>query len=156
LFSKAFEDLVIGDVARSRARTLTETDVVNFCALTGNWLSIHADAEFSKSSKFGQRVVQGGLVFVIGNALFGFDEKVIAAFYGVDNLRFVRPTFIGDTIHSVREITELRPKDEHYGVASARLEVRNQREEAVVICDFRILVHRRSAAAAMSVQGEGA
>lgn len=150
MFSKAFEDLVVGDVTRSRARTITETDVVNFCALTGNWLAIHADAEFSKSSKFGQRVVQGGLVFVIGNALFGFDEKVIAAFYGVDNLRFVRPTFIGDTIHATREITDLRPKDEKYGVASAKLEVRNQHDEVVLVCDFRILVYRLPVAALLA------
>ena len=154
MFEKPFERLVVGDVARSRARTLTETDVVNFCGLTGNWLSIHSDAEFSKTSKFGQRVVQGGLVFVIGNALFGFDEKVIAAFYGVDNMRFIRPTFIGDTIHSVREITELKEKDNKYGVASARLEVRNQREEAVLVCDMRILVHRLpSESASQAVSG---
>jgi acyl dehydratase len=146
VFSDVFEDLVVGDVARSRGRTLTETDVVNFCGLTGNWLAIHSDAEFSRSSRFGQRVVQGGLVFVIGNALFGYDEKVIAAFYGVDNLRFIRPTFIGDTIHSVREITQLRAKDDHHGVASAKLEVRNQRNETVLACDFRVLVFRRAGA----------
>lgn len=143
MFDKYFDELELGNVKSSRARTLTETDVVNFCALTGNWLSIHADAEFSKTSKFGQRVVQGGLVFVVGNALFGFDEKVIAAFYGVDNLRFIRPTLIGDTIHSVRTITELRPKDDQYGVASAKLEVKNQTDEVVLTCDFRILIYRK-------------
>jgi acyl dehydratase len=121
---------------------MTETDVVNFCALTGNWLDIHADAEFSKTSKYGQRIVQGGLVFVVSNALFGFDAKVIAAFYGVNNLRFRKPTYIGDTLYAEREITELRPKDDKYGVATAKLEAVNQRSEVVMSCDFSVLVHR--------------
>lgn len=138
--------MVVGQRSRSRARTITETDVVNFCGLTGNWLDIHSDAEFAKTSKFGQRVVQGGLVFVVGNALFGFDAKVIAAFYGVDKLRFLNPTFIGDTIHAEGEIVNLREKDDKYGVATAKLEIVNQRNEVALSCDFSVLVHRKAAA----------
>lgn len=144
MFSLPFDQLAVGQRSRSRGRTITETDVVNFCGLTGNWLEIHSDAEFSKASKFGQRVVQGGLVFVIGNALFGYDAKVIAAFYGVDKLRFRAPTFIGDTIHSESEIINLRPKDDAYGVATAKLEVLNQRNEVVLSCDFSCLLHRKA------------
>lgn len=142
MFEVPFDQQELGHRLRSRARTMTETDVVNFCAMTGNWLDIHADAEFSKSSKYGQRIVQGGLVFVVTNALFGFDAKVIAAFYGVDNLRFRKPTYIGDTLHAEREIIRLRPKDEQYGVATAKLEAVNQRAEVVMSCDFSVLVHR--------------
>jgi acyl dehydratase len=152
VFNLPFDQLALGQRSRSKGRTITETDVVNFCALTGNWLDIHADAEFSKTSKYGQRVVQGGLVFVISNALFGFDAKVIAAFYGVDKLRFRKPTFIGDTIHSESEIMNLREKDEKYGVATAKLEARNQRNEVVMSCDFSVLVHRSPQAAS---QGAG-
>jgi acyl dehydratase len=86
-----YGELAIGQTARSRGRTITETDVVNFCGLTGNWLAIHADAEYSKKSLYGQRVVQGGLVFVISNALIGFDSAVVEAFYGVATLRFHPP-----------------------------------------------------------------
>jgi acyl dehydratase len=144
MFSLPFDQLAIGQRSRSRGRTITETDVVNFCGLTGNWLDIHSDAEFSKTSKFGQRVVQGGLVFVISNALFGFDAKLIVAFYGVDKLRFRAPAFIGDTIHSESEIIGLRPKDEKYGIATARLEAINQRDEVVLSCDFSCLLHRKA------------
>jgi len=148
MFDIPFDRLQVGNRLRSRGRTMTETDVVNFCALTGNWLDIHADAEFSKTSKYGQRIVQGGLVFVVTNALFGFDTKVIAAFYGVDNLRFRKPTYIGDTLYAEREITGLRPKDEQYGVATAKLEAWNQRNEVVMSCDFSVLVHRSASSAA--------
>ena len=63
-----YGELAIGQRSRSRGRTITETDVVNFCAMTGNWLEIHANAEFAKKSMFGQRVVQGEAQQADGNA----------------------------------------------------------------------------------------
>jgi len=144
VFSVPFDQMAVGQRSRSRGRTITETDVVNFCGLTGNWLDIHTDAEFAKTSKFGQRVVQGGLVFVVGNALFGFDAKIIAAFYGVDKLRFLNRTFIGDTIHAESEIINLREKDAKFGVATAKLDIVNQRNEVALSCDFSVLVHRKA------------
>ncbi len=137
-----YGELAIGQKARSRGRTLTETDVVNFCGLTGNWLEIHANAEFSKKSMYGQRVVQGGLVFVIGNALIGFDSAVVEAFYGVDKLRFLKPSFIGDTIHAESEVIALRDKGDRHGIATARLTIVNQRGEQVLSCEFTLLIRR--------------
>lgn len=137
-----YGQLEIGQRARSRGRTLTETDVVNFCGLTGNWLEIHANAEFAKRSLYGQRVVQGGLVFVIANALLGFDAGVVAAFYGVDRLRFLKPSFIGDTIHTEAEIVDLTDRDDAHGVSTTRLHVNNQRDETVLSCEFKLLIRR--------------
>jgi acyl dehydratase len=137
-----YGELAIGQTARSRGRTITETDVVNFCGLTGNWLAIHADAEYSRKSLYGQRVVQGGLVFVISNALIGFDSAVVEAFYGVDKLRFLKPTFIGDTLHARSEVIALRDKGERHGVATTHLTAINQRQETVLSCEFSLLVRR--------------
>lgn len=137
-----YGELVIGQRARSRGRTITETDVVNFCMLTGNWLEIHANAEFSSKSMYGQRVVQGGLVFVISNALLGFDSEVVEAFYGVDKLRFLKPTFIGDTLYAESEVVALRDKGETRGVATALLTAVNQRHERVMSCEFSLLLRR--------------
>lgn len=137
-----YGELAIGQKARSRGRTITETDVVNFCGLTGNWLEIHSNAEFSKKTLFGQRVVQGGLVFVISNALFSFDSAVVEAFYGVDKLRFLKPTFIGDTLHAESEITAMREKGDKHGVVTARLSAINQRGETVLSCEFSLLIRR--------------
>ena len=76
-------------------------------------------------------------MFVVGNALFGFDARVIAAFYGVDKLRFLNPTFIGDTIHAEGgEIINLQEGEQDFGVATAKLEVVNQRNEVALSCDF--------------------
>ncbi|PLC51532.1 dehydratase [Pollutimonas subterranea] len=137
-----YGELAIGQRSRSRGRTITETDVVSFCMLTGNWLEIHANAEFSSKSMYGQRVVQGGLVFVVSNALLGFDSEVVEAFYGVDKLRFLKPTFIGDTLYAESEVMALRDKGESHGVATALLSAVNQRNERVMSCEFSLLLRR--------------
>jgi len=93
-----FGELEVGQVAVSNGRTMTESDVVNFCMLTGNWLELHSNVEHAKGSLYGQRLVQGSLVFSIVNAMIPFDSSILAAFYGCDKLRFLRPTFIGDTL----------------------------------------------------------
>lgn len=146
MFSAPFSELKLGQSAVSRGRTITEADVVNFCMLTGNWLELHSNAEYAKQSLFGQRIVQGTLVFSIGNALLPFDFDYIEAFYGTDNLRFLAPVFIGDTIWSRAEIADLRPKTEGRGVMSVDLRVSNQRSKVVMKCVFHLLMRgeRRS------------
>jgi acyl dehydratase len=86
--------------------------------------------------------VQGGLVFVIGNAMFGFDSAVVEAFYGVDKLRFLKPTFISDTIHAESEIIAKRDKGDKHGIVTAQLWVVNQRNEKVLSCEFTLLIRR--------------
>jgi acyl dehydratase len=140
VIDRPFPELRLGDRNVSRGRTLTESDVVNFCMLTGNWLELHSNVEFARHTKYGQRLVQGSLVFSIANALLPFDPSTVEAFYGVDKLRFTKPSFIGDTIHSRTEIVALKPRGESHGVATMRLEAVNQREETVMTCEFSLLV----------------
>ncbi|GAB2889609.1 dehydratase [Paralcaligenes sp. KSB-10] len=142
-----YGDLQLGQKRASRGRTITESDVVNFCMLTGNWLELHSNVEFAKNTLYGERLVQGGLVFVIANALIGFDPELIEAFYGVDNMRFVKPTFINDTIYAQSEIIALRDKGEQHGVATVLLQATNQRREIILSCEFSLLVRRDRLAA---------
>jgi acyl dehydratase len=135
-----FPELVVGQFKDSRGRTVTETDVVHFCMLTGNWLELHANVEFAKHTKYGQRLVQGSLVFSIVNALLPFDPSVIEAFYGVDKLRFRRPTFIGDTLYARSEVIGLKPHKDRHGIATSLLTGHNQRGETVMSCEFSLLV----------------
>lgn len=143
MIESPFSSLVIGERRTSRGRTITETDVVQFCMLTGNWLELHSNVEFAKKTLYGQRLVQGGLVFVVSNALLSFNPELIEAFYGVDRLRFTKPTFIGDTLHARTEIIGLRPKSESHGVATLRLDAINQRDEIVMTCEFSLLVRNQ-------------
>jgi acyl dehydratase len=137
-----FGELELGQKRRSRGRTLTETDVVQFCMLTGNWLELHSNVEYAKQTLYGQRLVQGSLVFSIVNALCGYNPEVIEAFYGVDRLRFTKPTFINDTLHAHAEIIALREKGERHGVATLHLTGVNQRGETVMSCEFSLLVRK--------------
>lgn len=142
MISLPYGELAIGQRKMSRGRTITETDVVNFCMLTGNWLEIHSNAEFAKHALYGQRLVQGSLVFSIVNALLPFEPEVVEAFYGVDRLRFYLPTFIGDTLWSSTEIVELQDRSEGFGIATSRLSGMNQRQETVMSCEFKLLVRK--------------
>jgi acyl dehydratase len=142
MIGDTFDKLRVGEVSVSAGRTLTETDVVHFCMLTGNWLALHCDAEYAKHTRFGQRVVQGSLVFSIASALIPFDRDVVEALYGVDELRFPRPSFIGDTIHARAEVADLRGRDSRTGIATVLLQAINQRGETVMSCRFALLLVR--------------
>lgn len=139
MISKPFGELAVGDRCVSHGRTITETDVVHFCMLTGTWLGLHCDAEFAKRTRFGQRVVQGSLIFAIANAQIPFDPEVVEAFQGVDRLYFLKPTFIGDTLCAHSELIRIEARGKG-GLATALLSAVNQRDETVMICEFTLRV----------------
>lgn len=140
----AVDDLSVGDRVPSRGRTVTETDVVSFCYLTGNWLEIHSNAELAKKTQFGQRIVQGSLVFSMIPGLVGWDPRYTIAFYGVDRMRFVKPVFIGDTVTAQVRVAAIEIRDDDTGVVTFGIEVENQRGEVVQALDMRILGRRRA------------
>jgi acyl dehydratase len=108
-----FEDIEMGAVMETRGRTITEADLVSFAGLTGDYNPMHTDAEYMKSSAFGQRVAHGMLTlsYAVGPAYqLGFMERTVIAFRGLE-MKFSLPVFIGDTLHTelvVREKTEAR------------------------------------------------
>jgi 3-hydroxybutyryl-CoA dehydratase len=135
-----FEDTQIGNKVVSPGRTITETDVVMFMMFTGNWEALHADAEYSKKSKFGQRLVQGTLVFALGPGLLPLKHDIVVANYGIDKVRFIKPVFIGDTIHVEREILSKEDKGEMGGVVTFQMTFKNQREEVVQVAVQKLMV----------------
>jgi acyl dehydratase len=142
VITRSFDEIAVGDVWSGRGRTITETDVVSFCYLTGNWLEIHSNVEVAAASSYGQRLVQGSLTFSLIPGLVGWDHRYVIAFYGVDRLRFLRPVFIGDTVHPKVRVVETAPKDDERGVVALAVEVRNQRDEVVQVGVFKLLVRR--------------
>lgn len=143
------EDYTVGEKFVSPARTITETDITMFAALTGDWHPLHTDAEFAKNYYFGERIAHGMLVLSVGSALiFRLGPNVslpksFIAFYGMDSVRFVGAVKIGDTIHLEAEVAELKEKNEMHGVIVAKNAVKNQRNEDVLIYTTRALVGRR-------------
>ena len=127
-----FEEFEIDDQVESAGRTITETDIVNFAALSGDWNLIHTDAEYCKEQMFGQRVAHGLLILSIasGQAMrLGFMEDTVMAFRGLE-WKFGKPVFIGDTVHlRITIVGKKAMKRLGGGVVTFKVEVLNQRDE---------------------------
>lgn len=139
-----FEDYAEGEERQTLGRTITETDIVLHAGQTGDFYPHHMDAEWCREQEFGQRVAHGTLIFSIAVGMTAGDVNPVAFSYGYDRLRFVKPVFIGDTIHARVVIAEMRPhKRPDLGFVVERLETINQRGETVLVCDHLLLAQRR-------------
>lgn len=106
-----FEEFVVGATLRTRARTITESDLVAFAGLTGDYNPMHTDAEYCDGSFMGQRVAHGLLTlsYAVGQAYqLGILERTVLGFRGLE-MKFSAPVFIGDTIHAELKVAETRP-----------------------------------------------
>lgn len=132
-----FDDFFVGHKIVSPTRTVTESDIVNFAAYTGDYNLIHTDAEYSKNSLAGQRMAHGmlGLSYAMGlNSRTIFNQqqqKAIIAFYGFTDWKFLKPILIGDTIHVETEIVELIDTKPDRGIVRREMRLINQRGEVV-------------------------
>ena len=87
-------------------KTITEADVVIHAGQVGDFFPHHMDAEWCKTTEFGQRIAHGTLTFSVGVGLTATVINPVAFSYGYDHLRFIKPVFIGDTIHTKVTIKE--------------------------------------------------
>lgn len=144
-----FEEFTAGERIVTRARTVTESDVVAFAALTGDWNSIHSDAVSSTTSPFGQRVAHGalGLSIALGLAArTGMMEGTVLAFREIEEWKFRLPVFLGDTIRAELTVDELRPMPKLGGGAVViGADVKNQRDESVMRGRWTVLFQSKPA-----------
>jgi acyl dehydratase len=138
-----FEDFEVGQKETTRARTITEADIVMFAALSGDWYPLHVDAEYAKNGPFGERIAHGFLVLSVASGLMPLEDMAIMAFYGMDKVRFVSPTRIGDTIRVEYEVVEKQDRDQRSGVISFKQTIKNQRDEDVALGTMRVLFSKR-------------
>ena len=146
---KYFEDFVPGDTYASRGRTVTETDIVNFAGLSGDFFPLHVDEEFAKTTPFGRRVAHGALIFSISTGLstqMSLLTDSLIALYSIEKMRFTKPVFAGDTIRVSRKVTDVLARGADRGVVTFSVTVRNQREEPVLVFSDRLVVRRRPTA----------
>ena len=129
------EEFAVGQEVKTAARTVTEADVVGFAGLSGDYNSVHTDAEYCRGTAFGQRIAHGMLVFSIATGLgvrTGVLDGTVLAFLGIEDWKFLKPVFIGDTIHLRWTVTEARLSSKPgSGVLKRRMEIVNQRGEVV-------------------------
>ncbi|HWG63881.1 MAG TPA: MaoC/PaaZ C-terminal domain-containing protein [Streptosporangiaceae bacterium] len=129
-----FDDLQVGMRWELGARTITETDLVSFAMLSGDWNPIHTDETFASQSHFGRRVVYGLLGLVITTGLLDrsrlFTGSAVAAL-GIE-WQYKKACFIGDTVSAEMTVVGLREtKSGNQGVVERRFEVRNQNGDLV-------------------------
>lgn len=141
-----FEDYLVDSVAMSRGRTITESDVVNFAGLSGDFVELHVNEEYARRGPFGRRIAHGALVFSISTGLMmqmTGDLEAIIAFYGVDRLRFTAPVFIGDTVRLSRRVVEKQLKNAERGVVAFENSVLNQDDKPVIVYTALLMVKAR-------------
>ena len=140
LLYRTYDELQVGDGQRTRGRTITETDIVNWCALTGDWFYPHIDKVAAERSMFGQRVAPGIMVFAMATGLgVPADATTIIANYGTDKLRYPKATWIGDTVYLDIEVVEKADRDAKSGIVSYRWDVLNQNGATVCASQLKIL-----------------
>jgi acyl dehydratase len=141
------EEFKVGMAFETPGRTVTETDVVNFAALSGDYNPLHTDEEFAKKGRFGRRIAHGVLTLAILTGLWdriGMIAGSVEAFYGIDGLKFTRPVFFGDTIHARIKVVDKQER-ENSGMVTLSNEVLNQGGETVLVCDAKLIIRRKPA-----------
>ena len=120
-----FEEFEVGQRFYSAGRTITESDIVSFAGLSGDYNQIHTDAQFAKGTPNGQRIAHGLLVTSIASGLIaqsGLIEGTVLAFREINNWKFTAPTYIGDTVHVETEITRTKAL-RRLGVGSVEISI---------------------------------
>lgn len=141
---KYFEDFALNAARYTNGRTVTETDIVIHAGQSGDFFPHHMDDEWCKTQPFKKRIAHGTLIFTIAIGLTADFINEVAMTYGYERLRFIKPVFIGDTIKVSVTINDKKDhKKPGYGLVTELVEVFNQHDELVMICEHILLVNKR-------------
>ena len=141
-----FEEFEVGTEVISPGRTVTESDVVTFAGLSGDYNQLHTDDEFAKGTLFGRRIAHGLLVLSIASGLaarLGFMEGTVLAFREL-TWKFSQPVFLGDTVRFKACCKELKAMPRlGGGLVIFDVWMLNQEEVIVQRGEWQILVASR-------------
>lgn len=104
--SLTIQQLTVGDAAQF-TKTVSETDVALFAAISGDFNPVHVDAEFAKTSLFGARVAHGPLTLALAAGVLGMRLPGVGTIAVTNHIDYRRPVYIGDTITTRGEVAEL-------------------------------------------------
>ena len=140
-----YEDIAAGEEYESPGRTVTETDIVLFAGLSGDYNVLHTDAELMKTSIFGERIAHGLLGLAIQSGLFSRATQAYAtlAFVGM-RWKFKGPIKIGDTVRLRARVSAKQDDDKpDRGLVTVQRTLVNQRGEVVQEGETDLLVEKR-------------
>ncbi len=121
------KEMQVGDTV-SFTKTMTETDVIQWVGLTGDFNPIHIDREYAKTTRFGNVLVPG--VLVLGLISKCMTDLTFGHVYASQNIKFTKPVYIGDTITATGTIVE---KIEEKNLVKVETKCFNQKGELVMI-----------------------
>ncbi len=131
-----FEEFQPGQKIVTAGRTVTEADVVNFAGLSGDYNQMHVDEAYSQKTTFGKRVAHGLLVVSMVSGLAvqtGVMEGTVMAFREINEWKFIKPVFFGDTVHAVLDVREKKElRRIGGGSVTIDLDVLNQNDDVVM------------------------
>lgn len=144
-----FEDLEVGQVLVTPARTVTNTDIVNFACLTGDFNEVHTNWEYCKQTPFGEPIAHGPLVYAMCaglNYASGINDGTLIALLGISDWRMLKPVKHGDTVRMESEVIDKRQTSKPgRGVVTVERRIRNQRDEVVQRMTASLLFRSRPA-----------
>jgi len=131
-----FEEFQPAQKIVTAGRTVTEADVVNFAGLSGDYNQMHVDEAYSQKTTFGKRVAHGLLVVSIVSGLAvqtGVMEGTVMTFREINEWKFAKPVFFGDTVHAILEVREKKElRRIGGGSVTIDIDVYNQNDEVVM------------------------
>ena len=125
---RPFEEIEIGESA-SISKMISEADIVNYAGIIGDFNPIHVNPEYAKTTMFGERVAHGMLTASFISTLVGCCLPGINALYLSQEVKFVKPVKIGDTITAAAEVIEKINEKRRIVMKTV---ITNQRNETVV------------------------
>lgn len=144
-----FDEFEVGRVFQHEVRrTVTEADNVWFSTATCNPAAIHLDEQYCRDhTEFGQRIVNSGFTFglMVGLSVGDTTLGTTVSNLGMDEVRFPKPVFHGDTIRAETEVLELRESKSRptQGIVTFHHRAYNQRDELVAQCKRSALMHKK-------------
>lgn len=128
VIERPYEEIEVGETA-SISKCITEAEVSNFAGIIGDFNPLHVNPEFAKNTMFGQRIAHGMLTASFISTLVGCCIPGINALYLSQEVKFVKPVFLGDTITATAEVIE---KIDEKRRVIMQTTITNQRGEVVV------------------------
>jgi acyl dehydratase len=125
--SHTIDELEIGQAAEF-SKTVTETDVALFTAISGDFNPLHVDTQYAAKGPFGARVAHGPLTLALSASVLGMRLPGLGTIAVTNRIEYRKPVYIGDTITSRVEVVAL---DRDRNRATMGLSWRNQAGELV-------------------------
>lgn len=138
-WSAPFERLELGLRFEGGSRVVSESDVLAFCELTGDWHPQHSDANWAASSPFGERIAHGMLVLSLAVGLVPLDPERVRALRRIGDAVFKRPVSLGERITVAGEVASLRKVDARAGLVELALKIKNGDDALVCRASVQLL-----------------